>query len=98
MSSSQIAPSKLKIVGRAECIGGKHPDPPLYGFPLLGWMVWHPTHGNKVFTEDGAASVESIALDTVTIPNYEALAAKHGTTTEHIRQAIEYAVKSGFLA
>src|SRR5271157_3556637 len=87
----------LKCVGAASCVGGKHPDPPLYAFPLLAWMVSHPRHGSKVFTEDGAASVETIALQVSTTPSYEALAAKHGTTAEHVRQAIEYALASKFL-
>jgi len=97
MSDSAVNLGTLKCVGTASCIGGKHPDPPLDAFPLLAWMVSHPRHGSKVFTEDGAASVEAIALDAATTPSYEALAAKHGTTAEHVRQAIEYAVAAHFL-
>jgi len=97
MSDSAVNLGTLKCVGTASCIGGKHPDPPLDAFPLLAWMVSHPRHGSKVFTEDGAASVEAIALDAATTPSYEALAAKHGTTAEHVRQAIEYAVTAHFL-
>jgi|SRR5271157_1378994 len=94
---SEISLGSLKCVGAASCIGGKHPDPPLDAFPLLAWMVSHPRHGSKVFTEDGAASVEAIALDVAAMPSYEALAARHGTTAEHVRQAIEYALAAGFL-
>src|SRR5271157_1432108 len=89
--------SGTPLSGTATCIGGKHPDPPLDAFPLLAWMVSHPRHGSKVFTEDGAASVEAIALDAAVTPSYEALAAEHRTTAEHVRQAIEYAIKAGFL-
>jgi len=94
MPSAEISLGGLKCVGTASCVGGKHPDPPLDAFPLLAWMVSHPRHGSKVFTEDGAASVEAIALDVATTPSYEVLAAEHGTTAEHVRQAIEYAVKA----
>ncbi len=94
---SKISLGALKCVGTASCVGGKHPDPPLDAFPLLAWMVSHPRHGSKVFTEDGAASVEAIALQVSTTPSYEALAAEHGTTEEHVRQAIEYALAAKFL-
>ncbi len=96
--ANQINISGLRLVGEASCIGGKHPDPPLDKFPLLAWMVSHPKHGSKVFTEDGAASVEDIALDVAATPSYEALALKHGTTSEHVRQAIDYALAAGFIS
>ncbi|MGO9110672.1 MAG: hypothetical protein ACLP9L_15740 [Thermoguttaceae bacterium] len=98
MSTSAVNLSTLKCVGTASCVGGKHPDPPLDKFPLLAWMVSHPRHGSKVFTEDGAASVEDIAIDATQMPSYEALAAKHGTTAEHVRQAIDYALAAKFLS
>jgi len=97
MADAAIDLGSLKCIGTADCIGGKHPDPPLDAFPLLAWMVSHPRHGSKVFTEDGAASVEQIGLDAATTPSYEALAVKHGTTAEHVRQAIEYALAAKFL-
>lgn len=89
--------TKFVVKGEGSCIGGKHPDPTLDGFPKLAWMVWHPKHGNKVFTEDQAATVEDIALAVCETPDYEALAARFGTTHEHIAQAIEYAVRAKFL-
>ncbi len=94
---NQINLGALKCVGTASCVGGKHPDPPLDAFPLLAWMVSHPRHGSKIFTEDGAASVEAVALEAAVMPSYEALAVKHGTTSEHVRQAIEYALAAKFL-
>ena len=97
MSASALHLGGLVCVGSASCIGGKHPDPPLDNFPLLAWMVSHPRHGSKVFTEDQAATVEDIALDVTATPSYEALAAKHSTTPEHVRQAIDYALAAGFL-
>jgi len=93
-----VSLGSLKCVGTADCVGGKHPDPPLDGFPLLAWMVRHPKHGSKVFTEDNAASVEDIALAACYTPNYDALAEKFATTPEHVHQAIDYAVKAGFLS
>ncbi len=97
MPESSINLSGLKCVGTASCVGGKHPDPPLDKFPLLAWMVSHPRHGSKVFTEDGAASVEAIATQVATTPDYVALAKDHGTTVEHVRQAIDYALAAKFL-
>ncbi len=87
----------LKVVGTASCLGGKHPDPPIDKHPLLCWMVSHPRHGSKVFTEDQAAAVEDIALDVPLHPTFKALAAKFGTTEEHVRQAIDYAIKAKYL-
>ncbi len=98
MSGSAVSLGSLKCVGTADCVGGKHPDPPLDKFPLLAWMVSHPKHGSKVFTEDQAASVEDIAVAACTTPSYDALAAKFGATGEHIHQAIAYAVAAGFLS
>ncbi len=97
MSDSAVSLGSLKCVGTADCVGGKHPDPPLDKFPLLAWMVSHPKHGSKVFTEDQAASVEDIALAACETPSYDALAAKFSTTPEHFRQAIEYALAARFL-
>jgi hypothetical protein len=87
----------LKCVGEASCLGGKHPDPPLDKYPLLAWSVNHPRHGSKVFTEDGKASVEDLALSAAESPNVEAVAAKFGTTPDHAAQAVDYAIKAGFL-
>lgn len=87
----------LRVVGQASCVGGKHPDPPLDGFPLLCWAVSHPVHGLKVFTEDGAATVEDIAIAAATSANLDAVASQFGTTADHVSQAIDYAVKAGFL-
>ena len=57
-------------------------------------MAWS---GNKVHTEDGAASVEDVALALIETPDFAALAARFGTSEEHVAQAIAYAVKAGFL-
>lgn len=97
MPSADIFPEGLKCTGKAECVGGKHPDPPLDKYPLLAWMVNHPEHGSKVFTEDGRASVERIALDAATIHSYQAIADKYGTSPDHVAQAIDYALAAGFL-
>ena len=94
---AKVDVSNLKLIGSASCLGGKHPDPPLHGMPLLGWQVWHEKHGNQVFTEDGAASVQDIAIAACETPNYEALASRFGTTPDHVSQAVEYAVRAKFL-
>lgn len=98
MPGANVQQSGWKCVGLASCVGGKHPDPLLDGFPLLGWQDPHPVHGKKVFTEDGAATVEDIAAAVCTVPDYEALARQFGTTAVHVSQAIEYALKPQFLA
>jgi len=97
VADAKVDLSKVKVSGTADCVGGKHPDPPLDRFPLLAWAVKHPRHGSDVFTEDGAASVQTIALAACETPDYGALAARFGTTAEHVRQAIDYALTAGFL-
>ncbi len=96
MADAAVLP-KLKIVGAGSCIGGKHPEPPIDKHPLLAWMVSHPRHGSKVFTEDQAATVEDIAIAACETPNLDALAYKFGTTAEHVRQAVDYALAAHFL-
>jgi len=98
MTDARIILSTLKCEGEASCVGGIFPPHNMGKWPLLAWGVYHPTFGTKVFTQDQAASVEAIALDAATTPSYEALAAKHGTTAEHVRQAIEFALAAGFLS
>ncbi len=97
MADGKADLARFTITGTGSCVGGKHPDPPLDGFPKLAWMVSHPVHGSKVFTEDQKASVEDIAIAACETPDYEALASRFGTSAEHISQAVAYAVKAGFL-
>jgi len=97
MSQGIVTLTKFVVQGDGSCVGGKHPDPPLDKFPRLAWMVSHPRHGSKVFTEDQAATVEDIAMTACETPDHEALAARFGTTAEHVRQAIDYALAAGFL-
>jgi hypothetical protein len=78
-------------------VGGKHPDPPLDHWPLLAWCPDHAGHGSKVFTEDGAATVEDIASHACEMADFEALAARFGTTADHAAQAVEYALAAGYL-
>ena len=97
MASGSISLQDLKVVGTGSCVGGKHPDPPIDKYPLLAWMVKHPRHESKVFTEDQAASVEDIAVAACETPNLDVLAARFGTTAEHVRQAVDYALAAHFL-
>ena len=97
MADGAATLTKFTVKGKGSCVGGKHPDLPLDQFPRLAWMVSHSRHGSKVFTEDQAASVEDIALAACETPDYEALAARFGTTADHIGEAVDYAVKAGFL-
>ncbi len=98
MAAGTVDLHDFKIIGTASCVGGKHPDPHLDPYPKLVWCPLHDKYPGKIITEDQKASVEEISLDACVTPNYEALAAKHGTTAEHVRQAIEYAIKAGFLS
>jgi len=41
--------------------------------------------------------VQAIAADLSEIADYEQLAVKHGTTSEHVRRAIDYALEAKFL-
>jgi hypothetical protein len=91
MASATVTTAPLHVVGKAECVGGKHPDPPLDDYPLLAWS------GKKVHTEDGRATVEDLAVAVAHTPDFAALAARFGTTDEHVAQAVAYAVKAGFL-
>lgn len=98
MASGQIEIKNLKVSGKGTCEGGVNPHPPLHDYPLLAWSsVGHPKFKDGVFTEDQKASVEEIALALPTTPNIDSLAAKFGTTKEHVNQAINYAIKAGFL-
>jgi hypothetical protein len=95
---SDVTTSPLKVTGKGHCKGGVNPHPPFHDYPLLAWThLGHPQHGDNVFTEDQKASVHDIALAVAETPNHEAVAAKFGTTVEHVNQAVAYACKSGFL-
>lgn len=98
MASADIHAFGLSVTGEASCVGGKHPDPPLDKYPLLAWSVSHPEHGAKVFTEDGKASVESIAVEAAVSPSFQVVADKFSTTLDHVAQAVDYALRAGFLS
>ena len=93
--AGEITLENLKIVGEAHCVGGTQPDPPVADFPLLAWapLQW----GEGIHTEDGKASVEQIAKALVELHSYESVAAKFKTTPEHVEQAVQYAVRAGYL-
>jgi hypothetical protein len=86
---------KLIAAGVGECVGGKHPDPPLDDYPLLVWTGDHAKFGKMVvILEDQKASVEQVALEYCAAPNLDAIATKFGTTGEHVMQAVDYAAKA----
>ena len=102
MPTATIGLDKLKVVGEASCVAGRYPDPPIDLYTHLAWTAAHPRHGSKVFTEDQAASVLEIAIAAAhpvpgARPDHDQLAARFGTTGEHIHQAIAYAIEAGFL-
>lgn len=97
MAEGKATTAKFVVKGDGSCVGGKFPDHPLLAYPKLAWMNDHERHGHKVFIEDQAATVEDIALAACETPDFEILATRFGTTAEHIRQAIDYAVATHFL-
>jgi hypothetical protein len=98
MADANIDLDVYHCAGTVECVGGKHPDPPLDEWPLLVWSPDHEKHGKDVFTEDGAVTVADIATAACETPNYETLAERFKTTPEHVAQAVDYAIAAGFLA
>jgi hypothetical protein len=92
-----IDKSYITCHGTGTCVGGQKSDIPHLKFPFLVWGGNHPRYGSKAFTEDGAASVEDIALAACETPDYVVLASRFGTTPEHVRQAVDYAVATRFL-
>ena len=97
MPENDIQLDQLKVVGTGSCVGGKYPDPVIDRLSPLVFDPFLTKHPGKVSLEDGSASVEDVALALAVLPDLESLAAKFGTTPEHVRQAIDYAVKAGFL-
>jgi len=77
-------------IGAGSCEGGFDPHPSLKLFPYLAYSPWGPDNVLQVHTEDRKVSVETIGIDAAMLMNNEALASKHGTTVEHVRQAISY--------
>jgi hypothetical protein len=63
-----------------------HPDFSAAHNPLV--------HGNAVRTEDRGILVSDIVVKAATMPDYQQLADYFGTSTEHIHQVIDYAVKA----
>ena len=95
---SDVTTAPLKVTGKGHCKGGVNPHPPFHDYPLLAWTHHgHPVHGDDVFTEDQKASVHDIALACAETQDYETVAAKFGTTSKHVSQAVKYALVAGFL-
>jgi uncharacterized protein (DUF433 family) len=83
------------MTGIGTSTGGRHPEPPLHGWPLLVWQPGHDRHGDKVFTEDGRATVNDIVKAFRESQDSEAVARRFGTTTEHVLQAVAYGALAG---
>lgn len=78
-------------IGFATCEGGQHPDPPIHDYPLLVWV------GGEVRTEDGKATTRDIVLAAGAGMPFDVIAARFGTTPEHARQALDYAIAASLL-
>lgn len=67
----------------------------LNGYPGL---VYAPAqHGPGIRTEDKGVPVSAICDDVVAGLTFEAIAAKHGTTVDHVADAIRYAEATGYV-
>lgn len=97
MSRSEIILSNVRCVGIASCVGGLALHPALGDYPLLCWSAIDPIHPGKVMLSVGGSTVEQVAIDAAITPFYDALAAKHKTTIDHVHQAIAYALAAHFL-
>lgn len=95
MSEILIDTRPIECEGVGGCEGGLSPDPPIDAYPLLCWAPGHPVHGNKVFTEDGRASLGDIAAAHLDSTDPATIAATFGTTAAHVRQAVDYAREMG---
>lgn len=89
---------ELKVSAHISCEGGIGPPIPIHHYPLLAWMPAHHVHGPSVFTEDQKVSVADIARAVPESPSFAALADRFGTTVEHVRQALDYAMECGLLS
>ena len=93
--SANLNMNAASLSARGESVGGKHPDPPLDGFPLLAWVPDHPIHGSEVITEDGAATVIDLVDTFRESSDVKLVASIHCTTPDHVQQALLYGVKAG---
>jgi hypothetical protein len=67
----------------------------LTGYPLL---VYAPNqYGTGIRTENNGTPVADIAAEVAVNPDYNTVAAKFGVTVDHVAQAVDFAVKAGFL-
>lgn len=90
--AGEVATERLKITGAAHAEPGSQPVPPIIDFPLL---VWSPLQwGEDVYTEDGKASVAQIVQAMLKLLDFDAVAARFGTTTDHVEQALDYALRA----
>jgi uncharacterized protein (DUF433 family) len=62
----------------------------LDGFPLLAYAP--DQHGPGVRTEDKGVLVSEIVAASADQPDHAALAARFGTTADHVKQALAYAL------
>lgn len=63
-------------------------------YPLLVLLGGRP----GIRTEDNHTLISDIAKEIAVNPSFESVAAKFGTTTEHVRQAVEASLDAGLLA
>ncbi len=92
MDISELVLKSVKLTGNIACLH-KPGAVRLDGYPHL---VYAPIfHGPGIRTEDKGVKVEDIAAEFAVNPSYEGVAAKFGTTAEHVADAIRYAVAAG---
>jgi hypothetical protein len=90
MPDASLPTGPIQIVGSAECIE-KPGAVRLDGFPLLVY------DGKAIKTEDNGTTVEDLTIAIAgTNRTYESIAAQFGTTSNHVNEALRYAVSAGY--
>jgi hypothetical protein len=93
MAAALIDLKEIRVTGTATVLA-KPGAVKLDDYPLL---VYAPRqHGDGIRTEDSGAAVAEIATAAAETPDLAALAARFGTTTNHVVDAIRYALDAGY--
>ena len=90
-STIEVPLATFRCSGKGYCIGGERPPLPMERWPLLSWGVTHPVFGDAVFLCDQSTTVEQVAMEAASTPDYAVIATRFGTTADHVAQAIDYA-------
>jgi hypothetical protein len=85
--ASPVGGFQLSVTAKPGAFKLDHVKYPLLVYAPLQW-------GPGIRTEDNGTLVHDIAVASSTVTDYDALARQFGTTGEHVRQAIAYALEA----